>query len=303
MGIPVIEASHTKKIQALTDILVSISLEEAAIAHILNAEGEKLQKIIADEQSTTNDLLCANKSVDNLADTLTNLEMLLKSKTRLVLNDKCYAQFCDEYEDRCKHFRLRLESEDAPIIPIGPNEYNLVVGPNITTADVTVTTLPPLPVAITIIEDTNVTASALLNVITITQTTTPFEGTVTALLTLPNGCKRKITIHVIQQTIPCPEFQLVFTTTNGTITPVVPGIEYNFNVTNAAVDATIKLSTNPASEVTITGLILVGDVDVTLDPTDTLNIASPIEQGAIAAVVAFGEGCQRNILINIVTAD
>jgi hypothetical protein len=118
MGMPIIEGSSTTKTQALTDILVSIALEEAAIAHILNAEGEKLQSIIADEQSTHQDLLHVNKSVDNLADNLTNIVMLLKSKTRLALHDKCYANYCIS----CSDYKLALETEDGTIIQIPADE-------------------------------------------------------------------------------------------------------------------------------------------------------------------------------------
>lgn len=39
--------------QAITDLLESIALEETAMSHILNAEGEKLQKAIAMETSTS----------------------------------------------------------------------------------------------------------------------------------------------------------------------------------------------------------------------------------------------------------
>jgi hypothetical protein len=119
MGMPIIEGSNTNKTQALTDILVSIALEEAAIAHILNAEGEKLQSIIANEQSNTQDLLHVNQSVDNLADNLTNLVMLLKSKTRLALHDKCYANYCIS----CSDYQLALETNDGTIIQIPPDEF------------------------------------------------------------------------------------------------------------------------------------------------------------------------------------
>ena len=35
--------------QAVTDLLESIALEETALSHILNAEGEKIQKVLAQE--------------------------------------------------------------------------------------------------------------------------------------------------------------------------------------------------------------------------------------------------------------
>ena len=47
MGMPEIRSSNVTRSQAITDILQSIALEEAALAHILNAEGEKLQCAIS----------------------------------------------------------------------------------------------------------------------------------------------------------------------------------------------------------------------------------------------------------------
>ena len=44
MGMPVITCCDIDKCCATSSLLQSIALEEAALAHILNAEGEKLQK-------------------------------------------------------------------------------------------------------------------------------------------------------------------------------------------------------------------------------------------------------------------
>lgn len=43
---PVIQASNTTRQQSVTDIIASVALEQAALAHILNAEGEKIQKAL-----------------------------------------------------------------------------------------------------------------------------------------------------------------------------------------------------------------------------------------------------------------
>ena len=40
MGMPVISSSNITRSQAITDIIQSVALEEAALSHILNAEGE-----------------------------------------------------------------------------------------------------------------------------------------------------------------------------------------------------------------------------------------------------------------------
>ncbi len=42
MGMPVITPSTTTREQAITDIIESVALQQTALSHILNAEGEKL---------------------------------------------------------------------------------------------------------------------------------------------------------------------------------------------------------------------------------------------------------------------
>ena len=66
---------------ACADVLESIALEEAALAHILNAEGEKLQKVIA-ESSVLCELLLVNESVQRTLISVTQLEQTLLSKLK-----------------------------------------------------------------------------------------------------------------------------------------------------------------------------------------------------------------------------
>ncbi len=80
MSMPIIEPSDTSREQAITDLIESIALEETALSHILNAEGEKLQAVIAIEGVTTEELLAVNKSVECMVKAITQLEMVLKSK-------------------------------------------------------------------------------------------------------------------------------------------------------------------------------------------------------------------------------
>ena len=42
MGVPVITPSTTTREQAITDLFESVALQQTALSHILNAEGEKL---------------------------------------------------------------------------------------------------------------------------------------------------------------------------------------------------------------------------------------------------------------------
>ena len=61
--------------QAITDLIESTALEEAALAHILNAEGEKLQAIIALSEATPSLLLQANRSVRSMTVSYTHLDV------------------------------------------------------------------------------------------------------------------------------------------------------------------------------------------------------------------------------------
>ena len=86
------------------EIMHSVALEEAGIAHILNAEGEKLQKAVATSTSIQ-ELLCVNESVRRTITQITLLEGQLYSKLE-VLSDCC--------KEECKYtcFRQTTEEED-----------------------------------------------------------------------------------------------------------------------------------------------------------------------------------------------
>lgn len=80
MGMPVITPSTTTRAQAITDIIASVALEEAALSHILNAEGEKIQKMVALTDVTPEALLATNKSVEAMVNAVSRLEMILQTK-------------------------------------------------------------------------------------------------------------------------------------------------------------------------------------------------------------------------------
>ena len=83
MSMPKIECNHIDKCCAASSLLQSVALEEAAIYHILNAEGEKLQKGIS-LSCNLNELIEINKSVENMVDKLITLETVLKTKLDLI---------------------------------------------------------------------------------------------------------------------------------------------------------------------------------------------------------------------------
>lgn len=67
------------------EIMHSIALEEAGISHILNAEGEKIQKAVAISDNIE-DLICVNESVKRTVTQITLLEGMLYSKLEAVLS-------------------------------------------------------------------------------------------------------------------------------------------------------------------------------------------------------------------------
>lgn len=76
--------------EALTMIIASIAMEELALSHILNAEGEKLQYILGTLPGPSpcacpQDVLDVNKSVTALVEAVTENQILLKNKLAQVL--------------------------------------------------------------------------------------------------------------------------------------------------------------------------------------------------------------------------
>ncbi|MEG1743503.1 MAG: hypothetical protein RR246_04985 [Clostridia bacterium] len=80
MSMPVIIPGTGTTAQAINDIIESVALEETALSHILNAEGEKIQAFVALPGVTATQLLAVNKSVQTTVNAITNLEMVLQSK-------------------------------------------------------------------------------------------------------------------------------------------------------------------------------------------------------------------------------
>ena len=76
--------------QALTMILSSIALEELALSHIMNAEGEKIQYILnqsdcCQDPADLAGILAVNKSVGDLLEMVLQNQLILKNKMDKVL--------------------------------------------------------------------------------------------------------------------------------------------------------------------------------------------------------------------------
>lgn len=73
------------KEQALNMILASIALEETALSHIINAEGEKIQHVLSDCSNNAEDILSVNNSVKEMLEVIMQNQMILKGKMEKVL--------------------------------------------------------------------------------------------------------------------------------------------------------------------------------------------------------------------------
>lgn len=76
------------KSQGCTDVIESVALIEAALAHVINAEGEKLQKVIAESKDPC-ELLKVNESVNKTIKSVTSLEQVLLSKLEACTEQRC----------------------------------------------------------------------------------------------------------------------------------------------------------------------------------------------------------------------
>lgn len=77
--------------ETIIDLLESIALEEMALSHVMNAEGEKLQEVIKQygmEQICFCQLEEASKSTNGMLNTLIMKEWLLLNKLNTVIDVK-----------------------------------------------------------------------------------------------------------------------------------------------------------------------------------------------------------------------
>ena len=75
--------SAVLRAQAISDLFESIALQQTALSHILNAEGEKLQKILSFDEVDAPTILRTNQSVEQMVNAVSNLETILKGKLDL----------------------------------------------------------------------------------------------------------------------------------------------------------------------------------------------------------------------------
>lgn len=93
MSMPVITPGTSNRCQAVTDIITSVALEQTALSHVINAEGEKIQKVL-EFAKTPEELLAVNKSVNDMIDSISRLEMILHGKLQIFKD--CACKDCDD---------------------------------------------------------------------------------------------------------------------------------------------------------------------------------------------------------------
>ena len=85
MSMPIIEKAEcpVSREQAVTNLIESIALQQAALSHIINAEGEKIQKILK-VCVCNEEIFKVNESVKEVLSAVTHLEHLLVTKLELI---------------------------------------------------------------------------------------------------------------------------------------------------------------------------------------------------------------------------
>ncbi len=94
MSMPNISPSSTTPCQVIVDLLESIALQEAGLAHIINAEGEKIQQVLDMAKAecsdvTVADLIAVNQAVNDTLTKVIKLEMVLEFKLEEINRLNC----------------------------------------------------------------------------------------------------------------------------------------------------------------------------------------------------------------------
>ena len=120
---PIITPGTGTRCQSITDIIMSVALEQTALSHILNAEGEKIQKVVA-EAKTTEEMLAVNRSVESMVQSITQLETVLQEKLKLFEN--CLCKDCEE----CSKARVSVFNSSGVAMEKPGNVFSLTVAPS-----------------------------------------------------------------------------------------------------------------------------------------------------------------------------
>lgn len=89
MSMPVIKMPEDpiNRCQAINNLIESVALVETGLSHIINAEGEKIQKVVNWDKEIdvpVEDIIKVNESVNKMITSITKLEMILQNKLEIV---------------------------------------------------------------------------------------------------------------------------------------------------------------------------------------------------------------------------
>lgn len=88
---------HLKRSKVVNLLLASIAMEEIALSHILNAEGEKIQAALRHSHSL-HEILRVNRAVERVMRDAIKMQMLLQFKLEDVLELTCPPD-CHDHEE------------------------------------------------------------------------------------------------------------------------------------------------------------------------------------------------------------
>ncbi|QGG48575.1 hypothetical protein [Heliorestis convoluta] len=74
--------------EAITDVIESIALEETALAHLINAEADKIEHYLKSKTICPDKLIALNKTVEQVLKTIIKKEMLLQFKLETAMDTK-----------------------------------------------------------------------------------------------------------------------------------------------------------------------------------------------------------------------
>lgn len=87
MGVP--EYCPISRRQAISNVIDSVAQEQAALSNILEAEGDKLKKLVCSPNVCPELLLAGNRSVEKTINAVSRLETVLQSKLELFEDCLC----------------------------------------------------------------------------------------------------------------------------------------------------------------------------------------------------------------------
>ncbi|MCL2300333.1 MAG: prealbumin-like fold domain-containing protein, partial [Firmicutes bacterium] len=126
MSMPVIDLEDIEPREALAAIMASIALQEAAVAHVLNAEGEKIQAVVNLEDATLEELQGINESVSGLVDSVSSLAGEIQRKLRTAME----ALYPGELPEIAATLTVRIIDEGGNPVNAAGAEFTLISNTN-----------------------------------------------------------------------------------------------------------------------------------------------------------------------------